>query len=87
MQGSFGLLQRLKIHPTPKTTLIRATPMSEAMQMYNWLYDMKNRHPLLPENAASIRQVLSLCTTEDPTPTIIELVAGLWGEAQERCEL
>jgi hypothetical protein len=86
-QGSFGVLQRLKIHPTPKTTLIRATPMSEAMQMYNWIYDMRGRHPLLPEHAASIRHVLSLCTTEEPTATTVELVAGLWGETQERCGL
>lgn len=44
------VLQKLKNRPTPKTALIRATPMTEAMQMYNWLYDMRGRHsnPLLP---------------------------------------
>lgn len=38
-----GVVGRLK--PTPKGVLIRATPMSEAMEMYNWLYEKANRHP------------------------------------------
>jgi hypothetical protein len=74
------VLQRLKNRPTPKTALIRATPMTEAMQMYNWLYDMRGRHgsPLLPEQTASIMQVLSLCSNDEMSGTTVELIGGLW---------
>jgi hypothetical protein len=29
--------------------------MSEAMEMYNWLYEKKNRYPLRNEDIASIQ--------------------------------
>lgn len=37
-KGNMQFLSKLKFHPTPKAALIRATPMSEAMQNYNWLF-------------------------------------------------
>ncbi len=39
-------LNKLKLQPTPKGTLIRATPVSEAMQTYNWLFEKSGRYPL-----------------------------------------
>jgi|688.fasta_scaffold2205881_2 hypothetical protein len=41
--------------------LIRATPMSEAMEMYNWLYEKKNRYPLYSQDQTAIHEMLSLC--------------------------
>lgn len=42
------------------------------------------------EDQASIHQMLILCgksESEEINPGNVELVAGLWGEVQEKCEL
>lgn len=60
------------------------------MEMYNWLYEKKNRYGVKNEDQASIHQMLILCgksESEEINPGNVELVAGLWGEVQEKCEL
>ena len=64
--------------------------MSEAMEMYNWLYEKKNRHGVKGEDQDNIHQMLMLCGKsegEEVSQGNVELVAGLWGEVQEKCEL
>jgi hypothetical protein len=39
--------------------------MSEAMEMYNWLYEKKNRFPLYNENKDSIQEMLAICSKTD----------------------
>lgn len=45
-KGGLKLFSKLKLQPTPKGNPIRATPMSEAMLNYNWLFDKSGRYPL-----------------------------------------
>ena len=61
-EKNFSILNKLKNHPTPKTNLIRATPMSEAMEMYNWLYEKKNKYPLSNHDQGTIHEMLALCS-------------------------
>lgn len=45
-KGNLKLFSKLKLQPTPKANLIKATPMSEAMQNYNWLFDKSGHFSL-----------------------------------------
>jgi hypothetical protein len=49
-------LNKVKLHPTPKGTLIRATPVSEAMEAYNWLFDKLERFSLSKEEVLMIEE-------------------------------
>lgn len=40
-KAGLQFLNKVKMHPTPKGTLIRATPVSEAMETYNWLFEKR----------------------------------------------
>ena len=60
------------------------------MEMYNWLYEKKNRHGVKNEDQASIHQMLLLCgksENEEINQSNVELVSGLWREVQEKYEL
>lgn len=48
-KGGVKLFNKLKLQPTPKVALIRATPMSEAMMNYNWLFDKSGHYSLTKE--------------------------------------
>ncbi len=47
--------------PTPKGMLIKATPMSEAMEMYNWVYEKYKNIKLKTDNFPMLQRFLDLC--------------------------
>ena len=71
---------------TPTTALIRATPVSEAMQMYNWLLGVSRREIEVRPNRQAAEDMLTMLEKDElrrHAEQHLDLVVGLWGQGLE----